>query len=215
MSEANPPHGQYPDPPSPAYTTPPVAPTSGGWASSTPPTSGPPVSGPPTSGPPASGPPASGPPASGPPAVAGWSVQQPTSSPPGQQWGASPGYPATYPQSGPPAGYPVPVQSVQPAYPGYPATYGASAVQPVGYQQQYDAMGRPLSDKSKVVAGVLGIALGGFGAGRFYTGHAGIAIAMIVVTFVTCGLGHFWGLIDGIMILVNGGTDAQGRVLRD
>jgi TM2 domain-containing membrane protein YozV len=81
--------------------------------------------------------------------------------------------------------------------------------------QQVDQYGRPLSDKSKVVAGVLGIALGGFGAGRFYTGHTGMAIAQLVVTLVTCGLGHFWGLIDGIMILANGGTDAQGRVLRD
>jgi TM2 domain-containing membrane protein YozV len=79
----------------------------------------------------------------------------------------------------------------------------------------YDAQGRPLSDKSKVVAGVLGIALGGFGVGRFYTGHVGIGVAQLAVTLVTCGLGHFWGLIDGIMILVNGGTDAQGRVLRD
>ena len=38
---------------------------------------------------------------------------------------------------------------------------------------------------------------------------------ILVVTLVTCGLGHFWGLIDGIMVLANGGTDAQGRVLRD
>jgi TM2 domain-containing membrane protein YozV len=97
------------------------------------------------------------------------------------------------------------------ANPGYPAAaYGYAQPQP-----QFDAYGRPLSDKSKVVAGVLGIALGGFGAGRFYTGHTGIAVAQLVVTLVTCGLGHFWGLIDGIMLLVNGGTDAQGRILRD
>jgi TM2 domain-containing membrane protein YozV len=79
----------------------------------------------------------------------------------------------------------------------------------------YDAYGRPLSDKSKVVAGILGILLGGFGVGRFYTGHIGIGVAQLLVTLVTCGLGHFWGLIEGIMILVNGGTDSEGRVLRD
>lgn len=119
--------------------------------------------------------------------------QQPTSSPPGYG----------QPTSGSP-GYPVPAYSggYQQAPPGYA-------------QQQYDQYGRPLSDKSKVVAGVLGIALGGFGAGRFYTGHTGIAIGQLVVTLVTCGLGHFWGLVDGIMILVNGGTDAEGRILRD
>jgi TM2 domain-containing membrane protein YozV len=98
----------------------------------------------------------------------------------------------------------------QPQY-AYPA---GQVPQPYAVAQ-VDQYGRPLSDKSKVVAGVLGIALGGFGAGRFYTGHTGMAIAQLVVTLVTCGLGHFWGLIDGIMILANGGTDAQGRVLRD
>lgn len=71
------------------------------------------------------------------------------------------------------------------------------------------------SDKSKVVAGILQILLGGFGAGRFYTGHTKIAILQIVVTWLTCGLGGIWPLVDGIMILVNGGTDAQGRPLRD
>ncbi|MET8122416.1 TM2 domain-containing protein [Micromonospora sp. NPDC005189] len=71
------------------------------------------------------------------------------------------------------------------------------------------------SDKSKVVAGILGILLGTFGAGRFYTGHTKIAVLQLVVSLVTCGVGALWGLIDGILILVNGGTDAQGRPLRD
>ncbi|XNL31542.1 TM2 domain-containing protein [Longispora sp. K20-0274] len=75
--------------------------------------------------------------------------------------------------------------------------------------------GEILSDKSKLVAGLLQIFLGGFGVGRFYTGHTNIAIAQILVTWLTCGLGSLWPLIDGILILVNGGTDAQGRKLRD
>lgn len=75
--------------------------------------------------------------------------------------------------------------------------------------------GQPLSDKSKLVAGLLGILLGAFGAGRFYTGHTGIAIGQIAATWLTCGLGGLWPIIDGILILVKGGTDAQGRVLRD
>jgi TM2 domain-containing membrane protein YozV len=129
---------------------------------------------------------------------------------------------ADYPQPGQP--YPQPGQPAQPAYPvpytgpagGQQAGYQApGGYPPPGYQPQYDQYGRPLSDKSKLVAGILGIALGGFGAGRFYTGHTGIAVAQLLVTICTCGLGHFWGLIDGIMILVNGGTDAQGRVLRE
>ncbi|WP_353505531.1 TM2 domain-containing protein [Verrucosispora sp. ts21] len=72
-----------------------------------------------------------------------------------------------------------------------------------------------VSDKSKVVAGVLGILLGSLGVGRFYTGHIKIGVLQLVVSVCTLGLGGLWGLIDGIMILVNGGTDAQGRLLRD
>ncbi|WP_306318543.1 MULTISPECIES: TM2 domain-containing protein [unclassified Streptomyces] len=80
----------------------------------------------------------------------------------------------------------------------------------------YDPFGRPYSDKTKLAAGLLGIFLGFFGAGRFYTGHTGIAVAQLIVSIVTCGLGSVWGLIDGIMMLASGnGTDAQGRILRD
>jgi TM2 domain-containing membrane protein YozV len=139
---------------------------------------------------------------------------QPTSGPGYGQPGApvsgpSYGDPPVYPSQ---MGQPTPYQ--QPAYPvsGYP---GYPAGQPAGFAPQYDPYGRPFSDKSKVVAGVLGITLGGFGAGRFYTGHTGIAVGQLIVTLVTCGLGAFWGLIDGILLLINGGTDAQGRVLRN
>ncbi len=75
--------------------------------------------------------------------------------------------------------------------------------------------GMAYSHRSKVVAGLLQIFLGGFGVGRFYTGHTGMAIAQIAVTFVTCGLGAFWPLIDGIMILAGESPkDADGRPLR-
>ena len=141
-----------------------------------------------------------------------------------------PGYPQQmsgppYASSPAPQGYPQQQQALPPSaygaapqgYPGYAAPQGQpyGAGYPGQQLAQYDAQGRPLSDKSKVVAGLLGILLGGFGAGRFYTGHTSLAVGQLLVTIFTCGLGHFWGLIDGIMILVNGGTDAQGRVLRD
>src|SRR5262247_2642180 len=94
----------------------------------------------------------------------------------------------------PPGGNDPTVPYQQPQQPYQQPQYGYLAGQvPQPYAvQQVDQYGRPLSDKSKVVAGVLGIALGGFGAGRFYTGHTGMAIAQLVVTLVTCGLGHFW-----------------------
>jgi len=56
--------------------------------------------------------------------------------------------------------------------------------------------------KSKLAAGLLGIILGGFGAGQFYRGNIGMGIAQLAVTFVTVGAGWIWGLIDGIMVLV-------------
>ncbi|GIJ22834.1 TM2 domain-containing protein [Micromonospora lutea] len=72
-----------------------------------------------------------------------------------------------------------------------------------------------VSDKSKIVAGVLQILLGGFGVGRFYMGDTKTGVIQLIVTLVTCGIGSLWGLIDGILILVNGGVDAHGRPLRD
>jgi TM2 domain-containing membrane protein YozV len=136
--------------------------------------------------------------------------QQPASAPPGPVSGPG-GAPG--PVSGP--GYaPPPANQLSPyAQPQYPPP--PQPQYPPGYQPAYDQYGRPYSDKSKVVAGVLGIALGSFGVGRFYTGHVGLGVAQLLVSVFTCGLGHIWGLVDGIMILVNGGTDAQGRILRD
>ncbi|MBW0019594.1 MAG: NINE protein [Mycobacterium sp.] len=78
-----------------------------------------------------------------------------------------------------------------------------------------DAYGQPLSDKSKLVAGLLQLFLGSFGVGRFYLGYGTIGALQIVVTFLTCGIGAIWPLIDGIMIIMGNVPDAQGRTLRD
>ncbi|MFF3564080.1 TM2 domain-containing protein [Streptomyces sp. NPDC002574] len=75
----------------------------------------------------------------------------------------------------------------------------------------YDQAGRPLSDKSKVTAGLLQLFLGGLGIGRFYTGHTGMAIGQLV-TLGGCGI---WALVDAILFFTsNDRTDAKGRVLR-
>ncbi|MBW4721161.1 DUF1707 domain-containing protein [Saccharothrix obliqua] len=70
--------------------------------------------------------------------------------------------------------------------------------------------GQPLSDKSRIAAGVLQLVLP-FGIGRFYIGDTGMGIAQLL----TCGGCGIWSLVDGIILLVNGGTDSQGRRLRD
>jgi TM2 domain/Protein of unknown function (DUF2510) len=97
-----------------------------------------------------------------------------------------------------------------------PAAQASSAVAPYGgVNYGVDAYGRPLSDKSKLVAGLLQILIGGLGIGRFYLGYTTIGILQIVATVLTCGVGALWCLIDGIMILMGNVPDAQGRTLRD
>lgn len=64
--------------------------------------------------------------------------------------------------------------------------------------------------KSKAVAGILGILLGGLGAHKFYLGDSKAGIIRLVVSVVTLGFGSLWGFIEGIMILVNGGKDVNG-----
>jgi hypothetical protein len=114
--------------------------------------------------------------------------------------------------------YPPSYQGQQARYPGQPAPYpppggypGAAPGAPFGV----DMYGRPLSDKSKLTAGLLQIFLGGFGVGRFYLGYTNIGVLQLVVTLVTCGFGSIWGLIDGIVILIGNVPDPQGRPLRD
>jgi TM2 domain-containing membrane protein YozV len=70
----------------------------------------------------------------------------------------------------------------------------------------------PASYRSKTVAGVLQIVLP-FGVGRFYTGQIGLGLLQLLVVVLT-GIGVLWPIIDGIMLLANGGLDAEGRPLR-
>ena len=70
--------------------------------------------------------------------------------------------------------------------------------------------------KSKMVAGLLQLFLGSFGAGRFYLGYTGIGIAQLLVTWCTCGLGAIWPLIDAILIFTGSvKEDANGNPLKD
>ncbi|MEV8114676.1 TM2 domain-containing protein [Streptomyces xiamenensis] len=137
-----------------------------------------------------------------------------------------PGQPGTPPPGGQPGqpGYGYPQQPTGPM-PGAPGG-GYGQYPPPGYGQQpgaaygavdpnapfgYDQYGRPYSSKSKIIAGVLQLVLGGVGAGRWYTGHYGMAVAQLL----TCGGMGIWSLIDGILFLVKDDrTDSDGRVLK-
>ena len=101
-----------------------------------------------------------------------------------------------------------------------PSQPGYQAPAPGGVPQQQPGYGQPAipGQKSRMVAGILGIAFGGLGIHRFYLGYTNIGIIQIIVTFVTCGLGAFWGIIEGILILMkneNFLTDANGVPLSD
>lgn len=81
-----------------------------------------------------------------------------------------------------------------------------------------------LNQKSKLIAGLLGIFLGAFGAHNFYLGHNTKAIVQLCLSLVgsavTCGItaivAAIWGLIEGIQILAgNIKTDADGNPLKN
>lgn len=140
--------------------------------------------------------------------------QQPSGYPPPPQ---APGYPppGAYQPSGQ---YPMPPRG---PYPGSYADPGA----PYG---RHPLTGEPLSDRSKVVGGLLQL-LGLFGLvgiGRIYLGYTGLGIAQLIVGLVagfivgifTCGVGLLipviWGIVDAILILTDKVRDPMGRPLR-
>jgi len=64
----------------------------------------------------------------------------------------------------------------------------------------------PGADK-KIVAGILGILLGGLGIHKFYLGYTKEGIIQIVITICTCGAGSILGLIEGIIYLTKSDED--------
>ena len=132
----------------------------------------------------------------------GYAAPQPGQQPYGQQPYGQPGYP--------PPGY------------GYPA-YGQPGygVDPVS--------GQPWSEKSRTTAGLLSLLLplvGVCGVGRLYAGNIGLGLAQLIglyvgvlltpvlVGFVIIPGVWIWAVVDGIVLLTNGGKDGTGRPLR-
>lgn len=81
------------------------------------------------------------------------------------------------------------------------------------------------STKSKVLAGLLGVFLGGLGIHNFYLGHTGKAVIQLLIGvlgwIVLMGwIANLWGFIEGIVILTSkkGSSwhqDSQGLELED
>jgi TM2 domain-containing membrane protein YozV len=130
--------------------------------------------------------------------------------PPPQQ----PGYPPPGQYAPPPGQYPPPPGQFPPPVGQYPPAYMDPAA-PFG---RHPLTGEPLSDKSKLVAGLLQL-LGLFGLvgiGRIYLGYTGLGVAQLIVGLITCGLGAvIWGIIDAVLLLTDKVRDPEGRPLRD
>lgn len=140
--------------------------------------------------------------------------------------GSVPPYPppGAYPPPGqfPPPYYPPPGQFPPPGYPGY---YPDPAA-PFGRDP---FTGAPLSDKSKVVAGLLQLLglVGVLGIGRLYLGYTSLGVTQLlvglfgafIIGMLTCGIGllipAIWGIVDAVMILTDKVPDPMGRPLRD
>lgn len=62
------------------------------------------------------------------------------------------------------------------------------------------------SKKEKIVAGILGILLGGLGIHKFYLGYTKAGLIMLLVSIISCGIGApimgVIGFIEGILYLV-------------
>ena len=151
---------------------------------------------------------------------------------------------------------PNPYASQQPAQPFYgQPTYGqpdyTQSAQPPYYQQQaqpryeqpsynqppiyaqqtyYQAAqqqpGYGYAQKSKIVAGLLGLFLGGLGVHNFYLGYTGKAVAQLLLTLIgwiiLIGpiISGIWALIEAILILCSSygsswHRDGRGQELQD
>ncbi|WP_344087783.1 hypothetical protein [Luedemannella helvata] len=169
-----------------------------------------------------------------------------------QPWDTTPRTPTNPPAAPPAVVYPPPYPSspAYPASPGYPPTAGYG-IPPGGYPMLQPIIvvppppnapygvdpstGQPLSDKSKVAAGLLqllpGIVLCLGGIGRLYAGHVGLGVVQLLGTVIAwfglvCGFFTIvgwcltvpfwiWFVVDGIMLLAGRPTDSQGRLLRN
>lgn len=130
---------------------------------------------------------------------------------------------ADYTQSAQPPYY---QQQAQPRYeqPSYnqPPIYA----QQTYYQAAQQQPGYGYAQKSKIVAGLLGLFLGGLGVHNFYLGYTGKAVAQLLLTLIgwiiLIGpiISGIWALIESVLILCSSygsswHRDGRGQELQD
>lgn len=134
---------------------------------------------------------------------------------------ATPPPPPT-PGARPPADYPTSAPQL-PAYPMADTQFAQPAYTPFGdltnpYQKgiygnmtAYEMM--PVSDRNRLVGGLLGIVFPG--VGRMYLGFWVQGFLQFITAFCF-GLGYVWSVVDGVLILSgNPKLDGYGRRLKD
>ena len=83
----------------------------------------------------------------------------------------------------------------------------------VGYQPMQSVNPAQMTDwkqigaDKKIIAGILGILVGGFGVHKFVLGYTTEGLIQIAITFITCGVGSIIGLIEGIIYLTKSDED--------
>jgi TM2 domain-containing membrane protein YozV len=105
--------------------------------------------------------------------------------------------------------------------PGPPFAGTARPVQPPIMMAVPSGPLQAVGPKSKIVAGVLGILLGGFGVHRFYLGYVGVGLAQLFLGIMICGwpgtlyAAWIWGFVEGIICLCGAMRDRNGLALHD
>jgi len=92
-----------------------------------------------------------------------------------------------------------------PASGAYQSAPGYQPMQSVNPGQMTDW--KTLGGDKKIIAGICGILLGGFGVHKFILGYTTEGIIQIVITLVTCGVGSIVGLVEGIIYLTKSDED--------
>lgn len=142
----------------------------------------------------------------------------------GQPYGQSAAYGSSIPAYGsaaPAYGQPTQPQYTQSAY-NQPPTYA----QQTYYQATQQQPGYGYAQKSKIVAGLLGLFLGTLGVHNFYLGYTGKAVAQLLLTLIgwiiLIGpiISGIWSLIEAVLILCssygsNWHRDGHGQELQD
>jgi len=101
-----------------------------------------------------------------------------------------------------------------PSYPGFGAPSYNYSLQSRPYQQPNYAVGAP---KSKLAAILLAFFLGSLGIHRFYMGHIGTGLAMLLITVVSLGglaiVSGIWAIVDIVLISCDALRDSHNRPL--